>query len=269
MSGHRTIPAIDRLSIVTAMVLLTYSVTAFAQFPEKALELQLPGFLFVIRLNIFTVVSILVALLAATGCEWILSDHPHLGEQRHWYHLILPALTAMTIGVPLNLLTVGPAWWVIFGMGGFLFLGVLVAEYISVDPEDQYYQLAGIMLTVVFMSLFLILAIAVRGAEMRFYAVVSTLVPAAALLSARIIHLRLAGKWQLAWVGGISLIIGQVAAGLFYLPIRPIQFGLLLLALLYGLTSLAGNVEEEYTNRRLWLEPVVMFSVFFVFSFIL
>ena len=269
MTEHRNLPAIDRLSIVTAMVLLTYSVTAFVQIPERALELQLPGFLFVVKLGIFTVVSGLVALLAAAGCEWVLAGHPHLGDQRHWYHWILPALTSMTIGVPLNSLEVGPAWWVIFGMGGILLLGVLIAEYISVDPEDHNYQLACMVLTVVFMSLFLILAIAVRGAELRLYAVLSTLVPASALLSARIIHLRLAGRWHLAWVGAISLILGQAAIGLFYLPVKPIQFGLLLLAVLYGLTSLAGNAEEEQTARRLWLEPAAMFAVFFIFSFIL
>jgi len=43
----------------------------------------------------------------------------------------------------------------------------------------------------------------------------------------------------------------------------------LLLAVLYGLTSLAGNAEEELSARRLWLEPAAMFAVFFIFSFIL
>lgn len=269
MKEHRNLPEINSLSIVTAMVLLSYSVTAFIQIPEKALQVQLPGFLFVIKLSIFTIVSLVVAMLAAAGSEWIISQHPYLGEKRHWFHWIIPALTAMTIGVPLNSLQVGPAWWVIFAMGGFLLLGVLIAEYVSVDPEDHFYQLACIALTVVFMSLFLILAIVLRGAELRLYVVLSALVPAAALLSARIIHLRLAGNWRLAWAGGTSLIIGQLTAALFYLPVKPIQFGLILVAVLYGLTSLAGNIEEGFTERSVWLEPAVMFSIFFVFSFIL
>jgi hypothetical protein len=269
MNDHRNLPALDSLSIVTAMVLLSYSITAFVRLPERSLELQLPGFLFVIRLNIFTIVSIVVALLAAAGSEWIISDHPSLEGQRHWYHWIIPALTAMVIGVPLNAIQVSPAWWVIFGMGGFLLLAVLTAEYISVDPVDHYYQLASITLTVVFMSLFLILAIVVRGAELRLYAVLSALVPAVALLAARVIHLRLFGKWRLAWAGGISLIMGQLTAALFYLPVKPIQFGLILLAVLYGLTVLAGNIEEGDLRHRAWAEPVIMFTVFLIISFIL
>lgn len=269
MSKHRNLPALDSLSIVTAMVLLSYSLTAFIRLPERSLELQLPGFLFVIHLDIFTVVSIVVALLAATGSEWIISDHPSLEGQRHWFHWIIPAMTAMVIGVPLNAIQVGPAWWVIFTMGGFLLMAVLTAEYISIDPEDHYYQVACITLTVVFMSLFLILAITVRGAQLRLYEVISVLVPAVALLAARVIHLRLAGHWHLAWAGGISLIMGQLAVALFYLPVKPIQFGLILLAVLYGLTVFASNIEEGEVQRKAWLEPVIMFSVIMVFSFIL
>jgi hypothetical protein len=269
MNDQRNLPSIDSLSIVTAMVLLSYSVTAFIQLPERALELQLPGFLFVIRLNIYTIVSVLVALLAAAGSEWIISKHPRLGDQRHWYHWIIPALTAMVIAVPLNALVVSTAWWVIFGMGGVLLLAVLIAEYVSVDPENHNYQLAVITLTVVFMSLFLILAIAVRGAELRLYVVLSTLVPAVALLAARIIHLRLSGQWRLPWAGGISLIMGQLIAALFYLPVTPIQFGLILLAALYGLITLAGNIEEGHSAQRMWLEPVIMSSIFLILSFVL
>lgn len=269
MNSHRHLPALDNLSIVTAMVLLSYSITAFVRLPEKSLELQLPGFLFVIHLNIFTIVSVVVALLAAAGSEWIISDHPRLEGQPHWYHWILPAMTAMVIGVPLNAIQVGMTWWVIFGLGGVLLLAVLTAEYISIDPEDHYYQIARITLTVVFLSLFLILAITVRGAELRLYEVISVLIPAVALLSARVIHLNLSGQWRLAWAGGISLIMGQLIAALFYLPIKPIQFGLILLAVLYGLTIFAGNVEEGDHPRKAWLEPVIMFSVIILFSLIL
>jgi hypothetical protein len=269
MNDKRNLPSIDSLSIVTSMVLLSYSVTAFIQLPERALELQLPGFLFVVRLNIYTIVSVLVALIAAAGSEWIISRHPCLGEQRHWYHWIIPALTAMVIAVPLNALEVSTAWWMIFGLGGILLLAVLIAEYVSVDPENQNYHLAVITLTVVFLSLFLIMAIAVRGAGLRLYVVLSTLVPVVALLAARVIHLRLAGQWRLPWAGGISLVMGQLIAALFYLPVKPIQFGLILLAVLYGLITLAGNLEEGHTARRVWLEPVIMSSIFLILSFIL
>jgi hypothetical protein len=269
MEQHRHLPDINRLSIVTAMVMLSYSITAYVQLPERSLSLQLPGFLFVVKISIFTLVSLVVTVLAAAGSDWVISGHPEMHEQKHWYHWIIPALTATVIGVPLNSLSVSPAWWVIFGMGGLLLWAVLTAEYISVDPSDGRYWLATLVLTVVFLSLFLILAIAMRGAEFRLYVVLSGLVPAAALLAARVLYLRITGKWLLAWTGGIALILGQMAVCLFYLPLKPIQFGLLLTALLYAITSLAGNIEEGYPVNRIWLEPVIMFAVFLFFSFVL
>ena len=269
MNEHQHLPDFDRLSIVTAMVLLAYSLTAFIQLPERTLNIQLPGFLFVAKINFYTIVSILVAGLAAAGSDWVITSHPHLGEERRWHHWILPALTAMVIGVPLNEISVSAAWWIIFGLGSLLFVGVLVSEYISVDAADIRFHFASVGLTAVSLALFLILAIAVRGSGLRLYIVLSAVVPAIALLSARNLHLRMAGKWPLAWVGGIALIIGQLSICLFYLPIKPIQYGMILLALVYALISLAGNNEENMSPARIWIEPSLMFSAIFILSFIL
>lgn len=264
-----SIPEIDRLSIVTAMILLSYALTAYIDLPERSLSLQLPGFLFVVKLDIFTLISVIVAVLAAAGCTWINSAHPSLGGQRKWYHWIIPSFTALVIGVPLNTVTVSPAWWMIFGMGGVLLLGVFIAEYISVDPNDHNYSLASITLTVVSFSLFLILSIAVRGAGFRLYAVLSSLVPAAALLTTRVLHLRLSGMWFLAWAGGISLVVGQLIVGLFSLPLQPIQFSLVLTGVVYGLVTLAGNIQEEYPSSKVWREPAIMLAVFVLLSLVI
>ena len=269
MNDHRHLPNIDHLSIITAMVLLAYSLTAFLQLPEKSLSIQLPGFLFEAKINFFTIVSILVAGLAAAGSNWLISGHPLPGAEGRWQHWILPALTALVIGVPLNELQVSAAWWIVFGMGGLLFVGVLVSEYISVDPLDMRFSLASVALTVVSLALFLILAITVRGAGLRLYVVLSAIVPAIALLSARTLHLRLMGKWLLAWAGGIALIIGQLTVCLFYLPLKPLQFGIIWLAIAYALISLAGNIEEGFPNSKIWIEPVLMFLVILMLSVIL
>jgi hypothetical protein len=261
-------PELDRLSIVTAMILLSYAMTAFIELPDQSLSLQLPGFLFEIKLSIYTIVSVIVAVLAAAGSAWINSSHPNATEKRTWYHWIIPSFTALVIGFPLNTLEVGLAWWVIFGMGGFLLLAVLLAEYISVDPNDRFYSVACIALTIVSFSLFLILAITIRGSGSRLYGVLSTLVPAAVLLTVRVLHLRLSGQWCLAWAGGISLIVGQVVVGLFYLPLKPIHFGLILTGLVYGLISLAGNFEEDYVPGKIWREPVVVFVIFLAIAFL-
>lgn len=267
MDEKHHLPDYDRVSIVTAMILLSYSLTAFIQLPERSLSLQLPGFFFVLQLNFFTIVSALVAIMAAAGSEWIISGHPQIEKETHWHHWILPAFTAIVIGVPLNELPVSAPWWIVFGLGALLLVGILIAEYVSVDPEDPLFQFAAMAINVVSLGLFLILTIALRGGGFRLYVILVPIVLAAALMSARNLRLRLLDHLPIAWVGGIALIIGQIAVSLFYLPIRPIQYGMILLGLVFALTSLAGNVEDKFEQKRIWLEPALMFAVIFFLSF--
>jgi hypothetical protein len=266
MDEKHHLPDYDRVSIVTAMILLAYSLTAFIQLPERSLSLQLPGFFFVLNLNFFTIVSVLVALMAATGAEWIISGHPQIEKGTHWHHWLLPAFTAIVIGVPLNELPVSAPWWIVFGLGALLLVGILIAEYVSVDSEDPFFQFSSMAINVVSLGLFLILTIALRGGGFRLYVILLPIVLAAALMSARNLRLRVLDHFPMAWVGGITLIVGQVAVGLFYLPVKPIQFGMILLGLVFAMTNLAGNIEEKIEPKRIWLEPAIMFAVIFFLS---
>ncbi|MHC1739919.1 MAG: hypothetical protein AB9897_02275 [Anaerolineaceae bacterium] len=267
MDQKRFLPDQGKLSIVTAMVLLAYASAAFIHVPGNSFSIQLPGFLFVVEVNFYTIVSLLVTGMAAAGSDWVIRGHPKLGEGRKWHHWILPALTALVIGVPLNQIAVSAAWWVLFGMGGLLFVIVLVSEYISVDLKDSLYSLAVVSLTIVAMALFLILEITVRGAGLRLYAVFSATVLAVALVSLRILNLRMMGKWKIPWIIGIVILVGQLTVCFFYFPIQPIAFGLVLLGTTYGLISLAVNIEEKNALSTLWVEPTIIFSVFLAISF--
>ncbi|MHB8819320.1 MAG: hypothetical protein ACYC7M_09720, partial [Bellilinea sp.] len=60
---------------------------------------------------------------------------------------------------------------------------------------------------------------------------------------------------------GITLVIGQIATGLYYLPISPLRFGLILLGLTYALTALASGIEEQRSPSVIWVEPVIMLIV--------
>ena len=53
----------------------------------------------------------------------------------------------------------------------------------------------------------------------------------------------------------------QIAAGLHYWPLSPIQFGLMLIGLLYGLTNLAANLGEDRPARRAVLEPAIIIGL--------
>jgi hypothetical protein len=269
MQLHRQLPDANRLSVVTATVLLAYALTPFVTLPDRFIALQLPGFLFEARLNFNTFVSILVAILAASGTDWLIQSHPQMKDKARLPHWLIPALTASVIGVPLTTLGVGLEWWVVFALGGVLFVLVLVAEYIVVDPADTRHAPASIGLTAVSFALYLVLTISLRAAGMRLYTLVLALAPAIFLVCIRSLFLRSGGRWYLSWSIGIALVISQVAAGLHYWPLTPLQFGLVILGLAYGLTSLASGIEEGRAWRTVWIEPVVMVTILWGIAFLL
>jgi hypothetical protein len=226
--------------------------------PEYELPLQLAGVVFVYRLNLSTIIAMLVAALAAIGSDWLVRSHPHLGNQSTYQHWLIPAMTAWVIGVPLDTLTIGPQWWAVFGLGGALLILVFVAEYIVVDLSDALYVPASVGLTAVSYALYLILAIAMRAGLQRLYLLLPGLVIPIFLLSLRSLYLRLGGRWYIGWSAGIAVVIGQLAAGLHYWPLPPLSFGLILLGTAYALTSVVGSLEEGRAWRSLWFEPALM-----------
>lgn len=259
MQSHRHLPDVNRLSVVTAVILLGYALTPFISLPERLVRLQLPGFLFELRLNFSTLVAALVFLIAAAGTDWLIQTHPHLEGKVRLPHWLLPALTAWAIGVPLTTLQVGVEWWVVFFLGGVLFLLVVLAEYIVVDAQDIRHAPASIGLTAVSFALYLVLAVSVHAAGLRLYTLILTLAPTLFLISLRSLYLHSGGKWYPGWAAGITLVVSQLAIGLHYLPLTSLRFGLLLLAAAYSLTSLAsGLLDESRTWRFVWVEPLVM-----------
>jgi len=258
MEVHRHLPDADRLSIVTVTVLIVYAATPFIRVPAREISLQLPGFLFELPLNFNSMVSFLVAILAAAGTDWVIQDHPHQEGKSRLPHWLLPALTAWAIGMPLTTLEVSPQWWAVFALGGLLFVLVLVAEYIVVDVNDLRHAPASVGLTAVAFALYLVLAISVRAAGLRLYMLLLALVPTVFLVVTRSLYLRSGGQWHAPWAFSIALVVGQVAIGLHYLPLTPLSFGLVLVGLALGLTTLAANIEEGLTLRRVWQEPAVM-----------
>ena len=177
--------------------------------------------------------------------DWIISTHPHNPGKDRLQHWLLPALTAWTIGIPLNSIEKGPAWWGVFLFGGSLLVLVILAEYISVDPSDSRNTVVSIGISALSLGLFLILAISIRASGARLYLVLPAIGIGSALVSLRVFYLRSGSAWQYAWSTGISLFLVQIAAGLHYLPLSPVQFGLLQVGLLYDLITISGSCDPK------------------------
>jgi hypothetical protein len=255
------LPDADRLSILSAAILLAYAASRFVEIPAREFGLQLPGFYLAVELNIHTVVALLVAGLTATGADLLLRDHPALGEKRTVEHWLLPALTALTLGIPLNQMPVGLQWLISFAIAGIVIMLVLVSEYIAVDPEDERYPIASAALTAVAYALFLILAIVLQSATFRLFLILPALLLAAGLVSLRTLHLRLKGRWLYLRTLVIMVILTGMISAFHYWPLSPVAYGLLILGPAYSLTSLIGALSEGQTLKRAIIEPAVVLLV--------
>jgi Protein of unknown function (DUF5656) len=261
---HRHLPDADKLSVLSAIILLAYVIARFVDVPLDEVTIQLPGLFLNFEISIRTVIALLVAGLAASGAEWLMRQHPRLRDQKTFEHWMLPAITAWVIGVPLIQLPLGFQWWLWFIVGGSLLLLVVVGEYITIDADDIRQPIATAGLTAVAFSLFLILAIALRDVGFRLFWIVPTLAFAGGTIALRTLRLRLHGLWSWFHALIIALVLSQIAAALYYLPASPVAFGLILLGVVYGLTGMIANLADGMPVRRAVLEPAIILSIVIV-----
>jgi hypothetical protein len=257
MNEQKYLPDSNHIGVLTSTVLLAFALARLIKTPDFSLQIQLPGFFFLLPLNLSTAMSFLTAGLSATGMDWLLRGHPALHGRPTFQWWILPTLTTFVIGVPLSILPDGYPWWIGFALGGAFIFFVFLAEYIVVDADAPFYTSAMAGLTAISYTLFFILAVALRYSGARLYILAPALFFAAGFASLRILHLRFSGRWEYAWAAGIAFVCIQIAAGLHYWPLSPTQFGLMLVGPLYGLTNLAANLGEDQPARRAALEPAV------------
>ncbi|PKO15432.1 MAG: hypothetical protein CVU39_10990 [Chloroflexi bacterium HGW-Chloroflexi-10] len=262
------LPDRNRLSILSAVILLSYALIPFVKLPGQQVSLQMAGFFFQIQIDFGTIISIFTAILAGLGTDWLLESHPHRQKQTLIRHGFVPMLTAWAIGVPLTTLEVTPEWWVVLALGGTLLVLVLIAEYIVVDSGGSMHLPASLGLTAISFALFLILAITSRAAGLRLFLLVPALSVALFLLVLRSLYLRSVGRWNWVWALGITGFISQLAVSFHYLPFQPLSFGLALVAVAYPLTSLAAGLEEGRQASSLWVEPILLFVILMSLSLV-
>jgi hypothetical protein len=261
MNEHRYLPDPNRLSVLTAVILLAFSLTRLIALPPYVIQTSIFGIDLSFRVTASSIVSFLAAGLTATGMDWLLRSHPlfHLTSTvEHW---ILPALTAWIIGVTIYSFSENPYWWMVLLFGGMFLVLIGIAEYIATDPTDVRYALATAALTAISFVLLLVLIVALRMIGVRLFILLPILVIAIGLVGLRTLHLRTGGKWEYFWMIGISLAVAQLVAPLHYWPVTPIQYGLIVIGPAYALTSLAAGLREDQSFRRAVVEPIITLSI--------
>jgi len=251
-------PDLNRIGLLTSTVLLVLALARLMPTQGFSLEVRFPVLPFAVTLNITTLMSLLTAGLAATGMDWLLRGHPSLKGRFTFQWWFLPTLTTFVISVPLSILPNGPSWWIGFIISGVFIFFVFLAEYVVVDHDAPYYTLSVAGLTAISYALFFVLSIVLSSSGVRLFILLPSLFIASTLASLRILHLWMGGKWEFAWALGIGFACIQLAAGLHYWPLTPVQFGLLLIGPLYGLINLAINIGESISLRNAALQPSIV-----------
>ena len=160
MDERNQLPKPNKLSILTATILLSNAVTPLVDIPVRSLSMEFAGIIFDFNVDFSTMVSLIVSLLAAVGTFWLVLEPSAGGGRQRLRHGILPAITAWVIGLPLNELEMGIQWWVVFSLGGVLLVFVFVAEFVVEDFTNERHAVAAAGLKAVSFALYLFLSIA-------------------------------------------------------------------------------------------------------------
>jgi hypothetical protein len=262
-------PAVNQLSMIVAVILFGYLVLPYLELPPQEVSFNLFGIELLLELQVRSLVALLLAGLAAVGANWLLSVHPYYHGQSLLLHAILPALTAWIATIPLSQVAFDMRWWGLFFTAAALLMAVFTAEYISLDPQDKRYSFATMGLTALSFGLYLFLAISMRGGAYRLIVSSSSLALVSFPITLRTLYLRTEGEWHWTWAVGISLVIAQVAIGMHYLPLSPILFAIIMVALAYALTDAAEAIIQEKNLRRVWIETGVIVLIMVVIGALL
>lgn len=271
MQPRTSLPNIERLSIVTATIMLAFALTQLVSFPVQDFSFSIFGIAIDFVFDFNTIMTVSTFLLAAAGMDWLIQSHPEKDRYQHRWayirHWIIPVLTSFVIGVGLNAFVGGLIWWAVYVLGSLLLFAVFIAEYNVVTADVYRNPLATIGLTALSFVLYLLLGIAVFSANIRLYLRVPLLGLGAMMVVTRTLFLRL-GKWHTLWAIVNCIIISEFVVGFNYLPLSPMQYGLLLVGLAYALTSMVTAIKESRKSWAFWGEPISMIVLMVLVSLI-
>ena len=253
------LPKSEKLSALTALILLAYGLMRMIELPTLEAELSVLGLLIEISFRAQTMMLILCAALAVAGTDWLIQDHPQRQQRiyaaEHW---IIPALAAVALGVILVRIPDGPPQWIGMILGAILLIAFLSAEYIVFDPGDARY---GVVVSGLYGLALLLLAgtfFAMQTVGLRALYSGPIVFFASAAISGRLFLLAFPGKPTWVWAAIVGILTAQISLGLHYWPLSPLQTALLLTLLTYWLQQMiSAHITHGMTRTDLWENSII------------
>ena len=240
-------PRTDQLSVLTAVISLGYVVSRFLYLPARTMEATLFGSPISVQVDGQLILLLLLTALITTGTDVLIRSHPCLREDpldlRPLCHWIVPALTALSVGVLLNGLAAGSLWLLAMLAGATVLMLVLVAEYAVIDPAHLAYHQMQIVLTLLAYLTALVWFSLV--AQLGALAVTSTLL-IGWLLSFRLLHLHAVPAPQVVWNSlAVGLLLAELMLVLGYWALPPLAVGACLLVVLHLAVGFTQQVNRK------------------------
>ena len=258
MPRHRHIPDRDRLSSLTAIILLAYALARVVELPSRTLAIVLFGSSLGLDLNGPFVLLALVAALIAAGSDSLMKSHPTMAGApltERIIHWILPGGAALGLAVSLNGLPLGAFWGIGLAFSAIFLILVLVAEFTVADPDDAAFYWAALGLTVLAYAVALMFFALLRATSGRAAITASLAGVISAFIALRL--LLLAGaelRESLIYGGAIGLVMAECTWALNYWPAGALGTGLILLLVFYLCTGLSQQHLVGSLTRRVLIE---------------
>ena len=255
----RHFPSRDRLSVLTAMILLAYALMRLLNLPVRVVGATFFGSALGFELSGTLLMLVLVAALISAGSDTLIRSHPAFTARTTLRYWILPGATALVLGATLNRTPNGPVWLLELGLSALALSVVFIAEYIVVDPNDPAQDAAALALTALAYALALILFVLLRslGARAAISATIGGLV--AAGLAWRLLTLGgvPAGR-ALVYGGLVGLICAESIWALNYWRLVASAAGLIVMVPFYVGVGLLQQHWAGTLTRRMWLEFAIV-----------
>ncbi|NIM93704.1 MAG: hypothetical protein GTO18_08335 [Anaerolineales bacterium] len=228
MSKRLPQPRLERISVLTILVLLTYGLIRMIELPTVAFEAAILGLLIEVDFETQSLFLILAAALAAAGTNWLIMGHPYSKYVRHVENWVIPTFAAVAIGVFVIRIPPGPFLWLGVVLGALLLVIVFTAEFIVSFPRDPRYELVAIGLNGLAFLLLAAAFFAIFALQLRAIFAIPLVFVATFLITWRLLRLSYPDVRLWLWALIIAVIAAQIATGLHYLPLVPLRVSLLL-----------------------------------------
>lgn len=245
-------PDLDQLSVMAALVLLSYTLARLVVLPSIGAEITILGLLVRLEINTHLVMLALAAALTTAGAAWLLGSHPNASSQRstaeHW---VIPGLAALGVGAILSRIPLGLGLAIGLALAAGLLIAVLVAEFIVFDPTDPRYDVASLGLRSLAYLLLIGVIFAVQATDIRAAFAIPIVMTCSCAVAWRLLRLGVpqSSVWPYALL--IGFITTQLAWGLHYWPTSPLQQALILGLVTYlGEGFLLAHLQEGITAAR-------------------